>query len=136
MGFFYEPEPQEMYDGEFPLPRKDETEHGGKFISTIDTELFFNTSKGAWDIKPKEYPCWYGIEDIGFKFVNMYADPLIEYKGKQFSCFYVEDAMWSWFQEDCPHGTEKEFEQYMRDHKADVYELCENIVNYTEEEAV
>lgn len=106
-------------------------------------EMFKSTMKRKWvnyngvyKLEPEEYPYWYGIEGIGFIFQNCWADPLIEYKGKQFSCFYVEDAMWEEFREDHPHGTEEEFDQYMRDNKDEVYELCENIVNYTEEEAV
>lgn len=134
MGFFYEPEPYEMYDGGFPLPHENKAEHTGKFISTVKKHAVFR--KGVWDLEPAEYPCWYGIENIGFIFVNCWADPLIEYKGKQFSCFYVEDTMWEEFREDHPHGTDEEFDQYMRDNKDEVYELCENIVNYTEKEAV
>lgn len=129
---FYEPTAQEMYDGGFALPIKENKAHERLFVSTIDKDLVFGKGKYGISLKPREYPCWYGIENIGFIFINCWADPLIEYKGKQFSCFYVEDAMWQWYTEENPHGSEEDFAKFMLDHKEDVYEYCENIIRFDE----
>lgn len=75
------------------------------------------------------FPNWYGIDGIKFIWINTQSDPLIEYKGKRCSCYVVEDTMWERYREDCEldgvKTTENEFEEYMRNHSDDVFELCE-----------
>lgn len=75
------------------------------------------------------FPNWYGIDGIKFIWINTQSDPLIEYKGKRCSCYVVEDTMWERYREDCEENgtetTENEFEEYMRNHSDDVFELCE-----------
>lgn len=76
---------------------------------------------------------WYGIEGIEFIFLNEWADPLIEYKGKRCSCFIVEDTMWERFNEE--YGASLKavpepirmnmFGNYMRENEDEVKELCE-----------
>ena len=68
---------------------------------------------------------WYGIPDILFIWRGAYNDPLIEYKGRQCSCYIVEDTMWQRFEEDENSDDEYKFSEYMRNHPDDVYELCE-----------
>ncbi len=91
--------------------------------STIENDMVF--VNGVMQIVPKELPNWYGIENVGFVWHNAWADPEIEYKGKRFSCYIVEDTMWERFNED---DDEKDFEQFMRDREYDVIELCELVL--------
>ena len=72
----------------------------------------------------KKYPLWYGIPGIKFIFVNEWADPLIEYKGRRCSCFIIEDTMLERFHEDDLSDPE-EFGRYMQENADEVYELCE-----------
>lgn len=44
------------------------------FKSTLKTELY-KRSDGVYDIRPQEYPLWYGIPNIGFIYINHWADP-------------------------------------------------------------
>ena len=84
----------------------------------------------AMGIKTTEdYPDWYGIPGIKFIFINSWADPLIEYKGKRCSCFVVEDTMWDEFTHD-DYGNyierdENEFDGFMLENADEVRELCE-----------
>ena len=64
---------------------------------------------------------WYGIPGIKFIYLNDWADPLIEYKGKKIDSYIVEDTMWERFLED--GGQDQDFDafyDYMRDHAYDV----------------
>lgn len=81
-----------------------------------------------------ELPNWYGIEGIKFQYINDWADPRIWYKGKDCSCYVVEDTMWERFWEDMGEEvmeamTETErmgiFKSYMLDNADEVRELCE-----------
>lgn len=96
-------------------------------ISTMETDLVFENgvAKMVW----KEYPNWYGIEDVGFIWRGSWADPEIEYKGKRINSTIVEDTMWERFKEDCEEDgeipTEDKFELYMMVNQEDVYELIE-----------
>lgn len=92
-------------------------------ISTMENDL--KMIDETWKVIPKELPNWYGIENVGFVWHNAWADPEIEYKGKRFSCYIVEDTMWERFKED---DDEKDFEQFMRDREYDVIELCELVL--------
>jgi hypothetical protein len=96
-------------------------------ISTIETDLVFEN--GVAKIVWKEYPNWYGIEDVGFIWHGSWSDPEIEYKGKRINSTIVEDTMWERFREDCEEDgeipTEDKFELYMMVNQEDVYELIE-----------
>lgn len=92
--------------------------------STIENDMVF--INGVMQIIPKELPNWYGIENVGFVWHNEWADPEIEYKGKRFSCYIVEDTMWERYKEENgKYADEKLFSQYMRNNIDAVYELCE-----------
>lgn len=90
----------------------------------------------AMGVKPLEdYPNWYGIENIKFIWHNEWADPTLVYKGKEFSCSYVEDTMWERYTHDDDGNYIKErgddldgFDKYMLENKDEVYELCEAII--------
>ena len=81
----------------------------------------------------KGLPNWYGIDGIGFEFLNTQTDPLIEYKGRKCSCYIVEDTMWERFREDygaslkaVPEDIqERMFGNYMRENAEEVKYLCE-----------
>lgn len=98
--------------------------------STIDFDMTFDDNH-VMHIKPKELPNWYGIEDIGFVWHGEWADPEIEYKGKRFSCYIIEDTMWYDYTHDdedneiptemCP---EDEFGEWMRQNADVVRNLC------------
>lgn len=82
----------------------------------------------------EDYPDWYGIEGIKFIWHGEWADPTIVYKGKEFSCYYVEDTMWERFTHDDDDNFIPErdqdfdgFYKYMLENKDEVYELCEAI---------
>lgn len=93
------------------------------FTSTIDKTLDF--SNGIAKVVPRQYPEWYGIKDIGFISLNEWSDPQIEYKGKQCSCYIVEDSMWERYKEDTGKEDYNDFAQYMMLNEDVVYELCE-----------
>lgn len=92
-------------------------------VSTMENDL--KMVDGTWKVVPKEFPNWYGIEEIGFVWHGSWADPEIEYKGKRCSCFVVENTMWERFNEDCPAVDEDKFYEYMRERENDVIDLCE-----------
>lgn len=92
--------------------------------STLTKDIIFEN--GVAKVVPKEYPNWYGIENIGFIWHNEWTDPEIEYKGKCCSCYIVEDTMWERYREENgKYADEELFGQYMRNNTNEVYELCE-----------
>lgn len=60
-------------------------------LSTIEKDL--RVINGVATIVPREYPNWYGIEDIGFIWHGTQADPEIEYDGHVINAYIVEDTM-------------------------------------------
>lgn len=83
---------------------------------------------GVVKVVPREFPNWYGIEEIGFIWNGNWADPEIEYKGKRCSCYAIEDTMWSRFLEEYPDKKEDEFEAFMWENENEVIELCEHVL--------
>lgn len=96
---------------------------GDGMTSTMENDL--KMVDGTWKVVPKEFPDWYGIEEIGFVWHGMWADSEIEYKGKRCSSCIVEDTMWERFREDYPNADGNEFNEYMRERENDVIDLCE-----------
>lgn len=94
--------------------------------STIEKDL--KMVDGVMRVVPKELRDWYGIEGIGFVWHGEWADPEIEYKGKRFSCFIVEDTMWERFREEYPDADEDKFDEYMWEKANDVIELCDLVI--------
>ena len=99
-------------------------------VSTITRDIAFENgvAKLVW----KEYPNWYGIEDICFIWHGQWSDPEIEYKGRVLNSTIVEDTMWERFREECvEQGKNADdcidyFDEcYMKEHAEDVYELIE-----------
>ncbi len=90
-----------------------------------------------WD-KESEYnalPNWYGIEGIKFKWHGEWSDPGIIYKGRECSCYIVEDTMWERYKEENgEYADESLFEQYMRNNADEVKELCKLALFPEEEE--
>ena len=88
--------------------------------------------KGQMILKPKEYPDWYGIPDIGFIWKGTQSDPYLEYNRKQFNSHIVEDTMWERYHMDCKENgimpSEDDFTGYMLSHKDEVYELCNLVI--------
>lgn len=93
--------------------------------STMDATLY--KAGDTWSVVPKEYPDWYGIEGIGFIFINTWADPLLEYNGKQVNSVAVEELMWDDYNEWCREAglpiKEDEFGNYMRNNEDTVKEI-------------
>lgn len=58
---------------------------------------------------------FYGIEGIEFIWRGTQSDPLIEYKGKQFNYWDLEDAMWEDYCEAVPNEDENGFAKWMHD---------------------
>jgi hypothetical protein len=98
-------------------------------ISTIEHDIKFEN--GVAKLCMKEYPDWYGIEDVGFIWRGSWSDPEIEYKGRRINSFIVEDTMWERFREDCEELGKNaddyidDFDVYMKDNAEYVYELIE-----------
>jgi len=98
-------------------------------ISTIERD--FKVENGVASFPMKEYPNWYGIEDIGFIWHGAWSDPEIEYKGKRINATIVEDTMWERYKEDCEEQGKNadacidEFDTYMINNADTVYELIE-----------
>ena len=98
-------------------------------VSTIEKDL--KLIDGNAVLVLKEYPNWYGIEDIGFIWHGSWSDPELEYKGKVVNSYIIEDSMWERFREDCEEQGKNadvcidEFDTYMKENAYDVYELLE-----------
>lgn len=95
--------------------------------STIQRTWKFEN--GVMSFPYRELPNWYGIEDIGFIFINEWSDPQLEYKGKLYNSYIIEDTMHTWYREECEENgieeTDDGFGEYMRERAYDVYELLE-----------
>lgn len=85
---------------------------------------------GVMTVVPREYPNWYGIEDIGFIWCGTQSDAKIEYDGCVYNATTIEDAMWyEWTHDDegnyLPERANDEdgFAQFMRANDEDVREL-------------
>lgn len=93
--------------------------------------------KGQIILKPKEYPDWYGIPNIGFIWKGTQSDPYLEYNGKRFNSHIVEDTMWERYHIDCEENgikpSEDDFAEYMLSHKEEVYELCDLVIEQIKE---
>ena len=99
-------------------------------ISTIERDLV--NVNGTMAIGWKEFPNWYGIENVGFVWHGEWSDPDIEYKGNRINAYIVEDTMWERFREECKEEGKNAdscidyFDNhYMKEHAEDVYELIE-----------
>ena len=96
--------------------------------STIERDFILNEN-GVASFPMKEYPNWYGIEDIGFIWHGSWSDPELEYNGHIINSYIIEDSMWEKFREDCKEQGKNadacidEFDTYMKEHAEDVYEL-------------
>ena len=110
----------------------------GRNFGTTHNGLYYTLKNGL--VRFEELPDWYGIEGIKFQFINTQTDPRIWYKGRDCSCYDVEDTVWEWFRED--HGrayfgpieeTEvsdvgKQFSEYMLENADEVRSLCEEVL--------
>ena len=99
-------------------------------VSTIERDFKLNEN-GVASFPMKEYPNWYGIENIGFIYHGSWSDPEIEYNGHVVNSYIIENTMWERFREDCKEQGKNaddcidDFDVYMKEHKDDVYELIE-----------
>ena len=85
---------------------------------------------------PKKW--WYGIEGIYFIFMGVWSDPYIGYKEYAVNSHCVEDAMWDRYNEEYPAPdyrseeykkySEEGFTRYMREHKDEVFEMLDEII--------
>lgn len=97
-------------------------------LSTVDKDL--KMIDGKMCLVQKEYPNWYGIEEIGFIWHGEWADPYIEYNGKQLNSTIPEGSMWERYKEDCEEkGIEANYDEgfsiYMRNNKEMIIEYIE-----------
>lgn len=95
-------------------------------VSTIERNM--KVINGVVSFPMKEYPDWYGISGIGYIWINEWTDPQLEYNGKRFSCYIVEDTMWERYREECYERDVKpdvdKFGDYMRENADEVRELA------------
>ena len=73
---------------------------------------------------------WYGIEELKLMWNGTQSDPTILYKGKECSCYIMEDTMWERYNEECEENGIKPdenegFGNYMRENKDEVIYLTE-----------
>lgn len=100
-------------------------------LSTIDTELDWNTMT----VIPKSYPNWYGFADIGFIWHGEWADPELEFDGRQFNVHLVEDALYDCYCEyrnddsDIVENNDDAFDTWVYNNPDLVHEYCEYAVN-------
>lgn len=96
------------------------------------------TKQGIHLIVPVEYPDWYGLPEVGFIWHGAWADPELEYKGKEFNSHIVEDTMWERYNEYCEENDKipdyDDFAKYMTEHEDEVYELLDLVVEGIESE--
>lgn len=102
-------------------------------LSEIDKDL--KKVNGTWAIVKKEYPNWYGFEDVGYIWRGSWSDPVLEYKGNIINCPMIEDTMWERYthDDDGNYLSEREedeegFVEYMKENAYEVYELLENAI--------
>ncbi len=91
----------------------------------------------GWDKESElaALPNYCGIDSIKYIYHNNWADPEIEYKGKRFSVFEIEDCLWYEYTHDdegnrlpedkCP---EDKYPDWVLAHKDYVESLCENLL--------
>lgn len=94
-------------------------------ISTLERDM--KVVDGIMTFPMKEYPDWYGIKDIGFIYINEWADPMLEYKSRRFNSHDVEDYMLSCYKKDYPNY-EVEFEKYMLDQVDEVHRILDDLM--------
>ena len=101
--------------------------------STIERD--FVVKNGVASFPMKEYPNYYGIEDIGYISHGIWADAELEYKGELFNEHIITDPMYDRFYAYFPEkdGNYEAFSQYMYDNKDEVYELLEDWSDGNEE---
>jgi hypothetical protein len=92
------------------------------------SDLTLSELKAIQNIFLSKYKEYYGIPGILYIRYNNQEDPCILWKGKEFSCYYVEDTMRERFVEDTNSEDEAEFAKYMFDNKDEVYYLCDLVV--------
>lgn len=96
------------------------------------------TKQGIYLIVPVEYPDWYGLPEVGFIWHGEWADPELEYKGKEFNSHIVEDTMWERYNEYCEENDKipdyDDFAKYMEENEDEVYELLDLTIEAMESE--
>lgn len=98
----------------------------GRHFGVKEGDLYYTLKHGL--VQFDELPDWYGIEGIKFQFINTQTDPRIWYKGRDCSCYDVEDTMWEDYLHDGGNENGDDFERYMQFYADDVKELCETIL--------
>lgn len=105
-------------------------------FSTLRKTIITKQGKGL--IVPVEYPDWYGLTEVGFIWHGAWADPELEYKGKEFNLYIVEDTMWERYNEYCEENNktpdDDDFKKYMKENKDYVYELLDLAIEGMESE--
>lgn len=104
----------------------------GRHFGAREGDLYYTKANGL--VTFDQLPNWYGIEGIRFQYINDNTDPRIWYKGRDCSCYVVEDTMWDRFHEDMGEDAMEAltigeqygiFASFMEDNADDVKELCE-----------
>lgn len=105
-------------------------------FSTLRKTIITKQGKGL--IVPVEYPNWYGLPEVGFICHGQWADPELEYKGKEINSHIVEDTMWERYNEHCEENdkttNDDDFEKYMEENQDYVYELLDLAIETIESE--
>lgn len=88
-----------------------------------------------------EYKNYMGNSNIGYIYNGDWADPIIEYKGFQWSEWAIVDALYDDYKDDLKHGyATPDFDDYLRDRIEDylndcLYGLCQLHVEYIRDHA-
>jgi len=76
---------------------------------------------------------FYGLDGIEFIWHGEWADPEVEYEGRRFNYYDLEDPLWEIFREEreteCQPVNEDEFPGWVRQNRALAIEILENLMS-------
>ena len=77
-------------------------------------------------------PNWYGIDSIGFEFLDVWSDPLLHYKGRTFYADDIQDVLWDNYVED--GGNTDNDDEWVAYVSANAVNYLEDVIFATESE--
>lgn len=80
---------------------------------------------------------FYGVPGVEFIWHGEWSDPEVKYKDHLFNYYELENVLWDEFKEEYPEAREEDFDKYVLENKARVYELLDDMLaNSGIEEAI
>ena len=113
-----------------------------RYVTSLDeVHQDYNFLMGYHTGVPKEWYC--GIEGITFIFMGDWNDALVGYQGFAINESLITDDFWTEYNEEVPAPADskeyqeyagKGFEQYMKEHREEVFERLDEIIETYKEE--